>query len=416
MKHYDAIIIGLGSAGQALAKAFIEKGLSVAAIEKSRNMVGGTNINKGDIPSKTLIERSKLAKTAELDQKLWYSLSVDYKDNKVNQHRAKTLKELESLEGLDIYYGQGSFVSNHQVKVDETILLEADKIFVTTGSKPYPFKHDGLVEDPRVVTANELMNLKELPKRLAIVGGGYIGLEFACMYANFGSEVSVYISRREFLPFDDRDVAQEILHLLRRHNIEVHVYADLSYVVGDVILVAKGRWPLTSELNLSATSVFQTKSGALIVNECCQTNVKDIYALGDVTDGPKHTYLAIDDARIVINQMFGDGTYSRDTRLNIPKTLFLDVPYSRVGMNEQEASETELSYSVKKLKQNDVYMKVLIDDDSQLILGAMLLCENSNELINMIKLAMDNEIPYTQLRDQIYTHPSACSAFNELFK
>ena len=285
------------------------------------------------------------------------------------------------------------------------------------------------------------MNHLELPERLTIIGGGYIGLEFASIYASFGSKVTVIDSLKQIASREDDDMADLIKEILENKGIDFILDAkvdeiegsslrytqnDVSQTLeGDLILVATGRVPNTKELNLENTNVEITERGAIVVNEVNQTSVDHIFAMGDVIGKEQFTYISFDDYRIVksfINNRF----YTRSDRKNVPYTVFIDPSFSRVGLNEKEAKEKELAYKVVKLPASAIpkahilqhpigLLKALVDTENGHILGAMFICEESHEIINIVKTAMDLGATYHQLRDQIFTHPTMSEALNDLF-
>lgn len=451
MKKYDAIIIGFGKGGKTLAADLGQQGKKVALIEKSEKMFGGTCINIGCIPSKELIRRGQESHELELqgeEQKKWYRDSVLEKQKLSEKLRQKNYDRL-SKAGVELYVGTAHFFNDSTIEVvsaSETIHLTADKIFINTGATSFipPIKG---IDGPHIYTSETLMDVTELPEKLIIVGGGYIGLEFASMYASFGSKVTVLQDQKVFLPNDDRDIALEILKTLNKQGVEiifgvnVQEFIDEGYhtrvsyfledktpesIVGNAILISTGRRPYVKDLNLDKAQVDLTSRGAIQVDETCRTSNPHIYAMGDVTGGLQFTYTSLDDYRVVKSQVYGDKTYTSVQRSAVPFTVFLTPPYSRVGLGEEEAKTQGYQVKIAKipasnivktqiLKQPEGILKVVIDAQTDLILGAMLYCADSFEMINLIKLAMDANIRYQLLRDNIYTHPSMTEAFNELF-
>lgn len=289
------------------------------------------------------------------------------------------------------------------------------------------------------------MELDVLPKRLAIIGGGYIGLEYASMYTDFGAEVTVYQIEDKLIPREDRDIAEAIqkafedkgVHFemnVQTEEIEnagseavVHYKKDGTALTAgaDAVLIATGRKPNTEGLNLEAAGVEKTPRGAVKVDEKLRTSVPNIWAMGDVAGGLQFTYVSLDDFRIVKDQLTGSGKRASSDR-TVPYSVFIDPPFSRVGLNEEEAAAQGYHVKIAKLPAAAIpkaqvlrkpvgLLKAVIDADTNKILGTMLFCEESYEMINIVKLAMDAGLDYTVLRDQIFTHPTMSEALNDLF-
>lgn len=451
MKQYDAIIIGFGKGGKTLAADLGAHGQKVALIEKSKHMYGGTCINIGCIPSKELILRGQESRRLGLSkeqQKKWYKDSVLEKQELTLKLRQKNYDRLMKAH-VDLYDGMASFTGDNTVSVkmaDQIVELTAPKIFINTGAESFVPPIKG-INSPHIFTSETLMDVEQLPDHLVIVGGGYIGLEFASMYASFGSHVTILQDKKTFLPTDDRDIADEILKTMIEQGIEIKfgVQVDsfktqdnqtlITYfdeqkqtqtLIADAVLIATGRRPYVQGLAVEKAHIKLTDRGAIAVDQNCQTSNPHVFAMGDVTGGLQFTYVSLDDYRVVKSQVFGDHSYTKDQRSEVPYTVFLTPPYSRVGMNEDQARQNGYQIKIAKmpaagvvktqiLKQSQGFLKVIIDAKTDLILGAMLYCAESYEIINLIKLAMDAHVNYQLLRDNIYTHPTMSEAFNELF-
>lgn len=445
---YDAVIIGFGKGGKTLAGKLAAIGKRVALVEKDPGMYGGTCINVGCIPSKSLIVSAAgaLAAKTDTEKETYYRQSILEKRRLTEMLRKKNYSKLAALSNVTIYDGAARFTGPLQVEVttaDAILHLDAGQIFINTGSTPRIPPIAGIQTTRGVYTSAGLMDLDQLPKRLTIIGGGYIGLEFASMYSSFGSEVTVLQDGDSFLPREDEDVAAAIKQLLEEQGITFYLGAKINKIAdgpavlfdwqgeencleGDAILIATGRVPNTQELNCEAAGVILTPRGAVQVDEYLRTTAENIWAMGDVTGGLQHTYISLDDSRIVWNQLAGGKNYTTVNRKNVPYSVFLSTPYSRVGMNEREALEAGFHIKIatlpaaaipkaQVLKAPKGLLKAVIDSDTNKILGAMLLCEESYETINVVKLAMDFGADYTVLRDQIFTHPTMTEALNDLF-
>lgn len=451
MKHYDAIVIGFGKGGKTLAGDLASRGQEVAVVERSAQMYGGTCINVGCIPSKSLVGsalRSKLSGGTFAEKQRAYEMAVKEKRRLVEALRQKNYDKLAQNPHCTVYTGEARFLSPHEVQVrtgTDTFAIEGERIFINTGSTPVIPPIPGIDGNPYVHVSSSLMDLDVLPRRLTIIGGGYIGLEFASMYANFGAAVTVLQDGAALVPREDRDIADAIQALLEEKGVSFRLGAsvheigqtDSSALVhytwqgetcadeADVVLVAAGRRPNTEHLHPEAAGVALTPRGAIAVDEKRQTSVPHIWAMGDVVGGLQFTYVSLDDYRIVRSQLDG-GTYTAVTRKTVPYSVFIDPPYSRVGLNEQEAAAAGYSVKIAKMPAAAIpkaqvlrhpagLLKAVIDADTHKILGAMLLCEESHEMINTVKLAMDMDAEYTVLRDQVFTHPTMSEALNDLF-
>lgn len=456
MERYNSIIIGFGKGGKTLAEYLGNKGEKVALIEKSELMYGGTCINVGCIPSKSLVKSANVSITELKDSReTYYKKSIEEKSKLTAMLRKKNYDKLNNRENITVYTGKASFISPYDISVktkDDTTIIQGDKIFINTGSEPIIPDIAGLVGNKYVYTSEKMMEVQNLPKKLAIVGGGNIGLEFASIYANFGSEVKVFMHGNKFMPREDEDVSKEVKRVLEEKNIEFKMGVDIKSIKevegfttlryfdsilnreleyrADAVLIATGRKPSTEELNLSAAGIELTEKGAVKVNEYLETNVPNIWAMGDVVGGLQFTYISLDDYRIIRSQLFesseGKEKLSLNLRKNVPYSLFIDPPYSRVGLNEREALEKGYTVKVAKmmaaaipkaqvLKKTQGILKAVIDAKTNKILGVSLFCAESHEMINVIKLAMDVGLQYTALRDQIFTHPTMSESLNDLF-
>ena len=285
------------------------------------------------------------------------------------------------------------------------------------------------------------MNEDKLPRRLVLIGAGYIGMEFASMYANFGSEVTVLQDSEVFLPREDRDVADEIQKIQENHGVRFllgtkvlridskalvfSINGEEQTLEAEAFLLATGRKANTELLNAEKAGVALTPRGAVQVDEQLRTTAPNIWAMGDVNGGPQFTFISLDDYRIVLSRLSGKDK-SRAARTNVPYSVFMDTPLGRVGLTEQEALAQNIPVRVLKLptaaipkaqvlRKTEGFLKAIVHAETGKILGAALLCPEAYELINTVKLAMDMGADYTYLRDAIYTHPTMTEAFNDLF-
>ena len=453
MKKYDAIIIGFGKGGKTLAGFLAGKGQNVALIEKSDKMYGGTCINIGCIPSKKLVNSTKVLKDKGLssfeDRKKFYTESIDNKNTLIGALRGKNYEMLATKDNITVYDGVGSFVSKNIVNIENNghnEQIEGEKIFINTGSTTIIPNIKGLKESRYVYTSTSIMELKELPKKLAVIGAGYIGLEFASMYSEFGSEVTVIDTAEKLLPKEDEEIAQRVKTILEAKGIKFLLKSKIDEVSdrdnrgyikvlgeegaaeieADAILVAIGRKPNTEGLNLEAAGVRTDERGAVIVDDKLKTTTDNIWAMGDVKGGLQFTYISLDDFRIIRDNVYGNGNRTVNDRNVIPYSVFINPPLSRVGMTESEAVAKGYEVKTGKIEAmaipkakiegvTDGLLKTVIDAKTDKILGCTLLCNTSHEMINVVAAAMKAEQKYTFLKDMIFTHPTMSEALNDLF-
>jgi pyruvate/2-oxoglutarate dehydrogenase complex dihydrolipoamide dehydrogenase (E3) component len=525
----DAMIIGFGKGGKTLAAKLGASGQKVAVAEASSSMYGGTCINIGCLPSKSLILSAEQAQhtgesTAPETRAIAFKKAMAEKRRVTSMLRGKNYHKLADQENITVLTGRARFVSPGIVEVatnKETVRVQAAKIFINTGATARIPDIPGIATTPGVYTSTGIMELDEIPQRLVIIGSGFIGLEFASMFADFGASVTVLQHNGDFLPHEDADMAAAIRKQLEAQGVrflfnastreiatapdgdgvrmsvtlkatepaQASAKARASYKVEagsqtetnaeapnnpslktpatpptahktlntevdakscdngnamhpgtptgdaevrlclttDAVLVATGRKPNVEDLNLEAADVDLTDRGAVKVDELLRTTAENIWALGDVNGGPQHTYISLDDYRVVWSQLNGSKhPYTLNERRNVPSSTFLHTPYSRVGMNEREAQAAKIDYVVKRLpvaavpkaqvmREPEGFMKAIVDARNGRILGAMLLSTQSYEVINIVKLAMDFNTTAEMLRDTIFTHPTIAEALNDLF-
>lgn len=439
MEKYDLIVVGFGKAGKTLAKFAAQQGKKVAVIEKSAEMYGGTCINIGCIPSKVLVHDGIEAAS--------FNDAMQRKRDVVSVLNNKNYHNLADEDTVDVINLTAAFKSAHEIDLlnaqgDIVKTIEGTNIVINTGAKSVIPNIKGIDTSQRVYDSKAMMDLTVQPKRLVIVGGGYIALEFASIFANFGTEVTVLERAGHILGREDEAIAKQVEADLTQKGIQfvynaeteaIQDEADVTKVVtsqgtfeADAVLVATGRKPNTEGLNLEAAGVQLGKRGEVVVNDKLQTSVDHIYAVGDVNGGLQFTYISLDDFRIVKSQIFGDGQRTLEQRGAVPYTMFIDPPMSRVGMTAVEAREKgyevlENQVPVNTMPRHKInndtrgLFKAVVDAKSGQVLGATLYGKQSEELINIVKLVIDQQLSYTVLRDNIYTHPTMAESFNDLF-
>lgn len=438
MKQFDLIIVGFGKGGKTLAKFASAQGRKVAVIEKSKKMYGGTCINIGCIPSKTLVHEG--LEHGSFDQ------AFSRKTDVVNALNSKNYHNLADDDNIEVLDYTAKFKSNHELNLlndqgEVVKTIGSEQIVINTGAKSVIPPIEGIDTSQHLYDSEGIMNLKSQPNHLVIVGGGYIALEFASMFANFGTQVTVLERGNDIMTKEDKDIVAKVKEDLADKNVNlvlnVHtkkfedtdkgtvVHTSNGEYVADAILIATGRKPNT-DLDLQNTDVKIGDHGEIIVNEYLQTDASDVYALGDVKGGMQFTYISLDDFRIVKEQLFGEGQRSTENRGVVPYTVFIDPPLARVGLTGEEAKEQGYNVIENAIPVNTIprhkinndtrgLFKAVVNKDNEEILGASLYGLQSEEIINLIKLAIDQKLSYKVLKENIYTHPTMVESFNDLF-
>ncbi len=454
-KKYDAIIIGSGQAGNPLAFDLAGRGQNVAIIEK--NKLGGSCINFGCTPTKTLIASANLYNRVHNSEELGVNVSnveldfqkvISRKNDVVKSFREGIEKSIEENENIDLYRGVGSFKDKNTVKIKLNdggeLEISADKIFVNTGTKPSRIPLKGL-EHINHLNSTTIMELDKLPEHLVIIGTSYIALEFGQMFRRFGSQVTMIGRGDRIIKREDPDVSESIQKILADEGIEFLLNTDTKTVeMNDNkiellveknnqekriecshLMLAVGRTPNTEELGLENAGVDTDDKGNIKVDERLKTTTENIYALGDVKGGPAFTHISYDDFRIVIDNLFGEGKRSLNDRL-VPYTLFTQPQLGRVGITETEAKENGYNVKIGKLEMKNVgkaiednytegFMKAVVNENDNKILGVAVLGYQGGEIMAMVEVAMMAGMTYDKLRDGIFTHPNLSESLNNLF-
>ena len=455
LQHYDAIILGSGQAANPLAVALAAKGKRTALVE--RGQVGGTCVNYGCTPTKTMVASAEVAYLAGRGAEFGVRtgpISIDMpvvrerKRAMVKSWREGSEKRIAGAKGLDLIRGEGSFVDAKTVRVrlnaGGEVMLTAGLIVIDTGVSASAPPLPGLEGVPYLDNAS-VMELDRVPEHLLVLGGGYIGLEFAQMFRRFGSRVTVVQNSGQLLPNEDEDLAEEIAKFLREEGIEILLSAEaetashadgvvelkvridgaVKTIRGSDLLVATGRKPNTSALNLAAAGIATNARGFVHVNERLETSVAGVYATGDVTGGPEFTHVAYDDYRILKENLLEGGSRSTKDRI-LPYCVFLDPQLGRVGLSEKEAAAQGVKVRIAKMPMTSVaraletsqtrgFIKALVDPKTQQIVGAAVLGLDGGEVMSMLQIAMMGKLPYTTLKDAVLAHPTLAECLNNLF-
>ncbi|HCR5121854.1 TPA: mercuric reductase [Legionella pneumophila] len=457
--EFDTIILGGGKGGKTLAMDLAKSGQKIAMVEN--NQIGGTCINVACIPTKTLVQSAKVAHYCRKAK--GYGLNttlnpIDFKairarkDAVVNGMREANLKQfLDS--GMDLMLGHGHFIGPKMIEVtlssprdnQKTLHITADKIIINTGALPYTPPIAGL-DKVNYFTNDSLMNTDSVPQHLLIIGGGYIGLEFAQMFRRFGAEVTVIEASSEFLGREDKDIAEQVfqtlsnegiqfavdtkINAIRQEQTEVIIEANRQgqseIIRGTAVLVAVGRIANTAGLHLDKTGVELDERGFIKVNEFLETTAAGIWALGDVKGGAQFTHLSLDDYRLVKHNLQNPQKKLSSQNRLIPYTVFLDPELARIGLTEAQARSQGRPIKIAKIPAAAIpraktqgettgVLKAVIDAETNLILGVSIFCAEAGEILGVIQLAMELRVPYQKLRDMMFAHPTLVEGINLWF-
>jgi pyruvate/2-oxoglutarate dehydrogenase complex dihydrolipoamide dehydrogenase (E3) component len=454
-QQFDAIVIGSGQGGTPLSMALAGAGMRTALVE--RKHIGGTCINEGCTPTKTMVASGRVAYLTRRAPDYGVHtgpVSVDMakvrkrKRDIVDSFRNGSQSRIEKTANLELIFGDASFSGSKTVSVrlqdGGYRTLSARYIFINAGTRASRPKLDGLDNVPFLDNAS-IMELDAVPDHLLILGGGYIGLEFGQLFRRLGSRVTIVQSARQLLTGEDPDIAEEVAHILQQDGVDVRLNSNATHVEqsganirlqvlsehastildGSHLLVATGRAPNSDTLNLAAAGVQTSDRGFIQVNDRLETTAEGVYALGDIKGGPAFTHISYDDFRIIRSNLIEKKTASTKNR-QVPYTLFIDPQLGRVGLTESEARKQGRSIRVAKLPMTHVaralevdetrgFMKAVVDAESNQILGAAILGLEGGEVMAALEIAMMGKLPYTALRDGTFAHPTLVESLNNLF-
>jgi pyruvate/2-oxoglutarate dehydrogenase complex dihydrolipoamide dehydrogenase (E3) component len=444
---YDAIVIGSGQGGNPLSQKLADHGWKVALIE--RKHLGGTCINEGCTPTKTMVASAQVAHYARRGAKWGVHTSgvkvdlsevVDRKNKVVESFRGGQEKRVaERSQNLRLYREHARFLSSHRVQVGAEV-IEGDRVFINTGTRAEIPSIPGLAESGYLTNAS-LMDVRELPEHLIVVGGGYVGLEFGQMFERFGSQVTVIHRDPALLSREDDDVAQELQKALEgegmrfelstqpvrvdRESAKLTVSLDTpkgpKAVSGSHLLVATGRRPNTDDLGLDKAGIDRDSRGYIRVNSRLETSVPGVWALGDVKGGPAFTHISYNDYQILYGKLIEGKTLTTADRY-VPYCVFTDPQLGRVGLTEKEARATgrklkigtyPMAYVARAIERDETngFMKVIVDAETDHILGASILGTEGGELVQILGAVMMAGAPYTVLKGAVYIHPTLAEGF-----
>ncbi|MFZ5557761.1 MAG: FAD-containing oxidoreductase [Pseudomonadota bacterium] len=450
-QHFDALVVGAGQAGPALAVRLARAGRRTALIERGR--FGGTCVNTGCIPTKTLVASARAAHVARVAADFGVRagpVSVDMaavkarKDRVVQASRDGVVKWLESTPGVTVVRGHARFVAGRTLDVDGE-RLSADAVFLNVGGRPSAPPIDGL-GDVAWLSSSSMMNVDFLPEHLVIVGGSYIGLEFAQMYRRFGSRVTVVEMAPRLIAREDPDVSAAIRSVLEEEGIAIHTGAEclavrragdgvelgvrcegeLPPIRGSHLLVAAGRRPNTDDLGLEAAGVRTDAEGYIEVDDSLRTSAEGVWALGDVNRRGAFTHTAYNDYELLAANLL-DGDSRRVSERVLGYALYIDPPLGRVGMTEQQARASGKKVLMATMPmtrvgrarergETDGFMKVLVEAESKKILGAALFGIEADEVVHIFILAMNAGLPASAIRRAMPIHPTVAELLPTLLE
>jgi pyruvate/2-oxoglutarate dehydrogenase complex dihydrolipoamide dehydrogenase (E3) component len=455
VNHLDALIIGSGQGGTPLAKKLASSGLKTALIEK--RWIGGTCINDGCTPTKTMIADARLAYTirnAAARGIYTEGFSIDIKkilqrkNAVVSSFREGSEKGLNETKNLTVIKGEAAFIGPKMISIaledGSTMTYTADKIYINTGCTPFIPPLKGLDTVP-YLTSTTLLDITQIPGHLLILGGGYIALELGQLFRRLGSEVSIIERGNVLLPKEDADIQKALKEILEGEGIRIYTNAqaevvsgeqgivrlDLNYdkrketITGTHLLVAAGRHPQTGALHPKKAGIVLDEKGYIQVDEYLQTNVPGIYALGDVKGGPAFTHISYNDYVILYKNLL-EGKQESVKDRPVPYCVFTDPPLGRIGLTETQAREQGYSVKVAVLPMTHVaraietgntkgMMKAVVDAGTGLILGAAILGEEGGEIMTILQMAMLGGITYDRIREMVIAHPLYAESLNNLF-
>ena len=455
VEQFDDVVLGGGKGGKSLAMALANAGHSVALIE--RGQIGGTCINVACIPTKTMVASAKLVDMANHAADYGVSLipppaelaGVIARKRRVVAAMVDAHQTLfTTTPNMSCLLGEGVFSGERTIKVTaqdgSARVVRGDRVYINTGSHTTVPPIPGL-DSVDYLTSTSVMELDELPARLVIIGGGYISLEFAQIFRRLGSEVVVVQRGDRFLPNEDSDIAAEIRKVLVQDGIEFLDNTETDSVApgpdgielrhsrnGDKeslhcshLMVAVGRTPTTAGLGLEAAGVQLNDRGAIAVDDRLETSAENVFAIGDCNGGPLFTHASWDDYRILLANVLHGARRTTAGRL-MPYTLFIDPELGRVGLTEEQATAQGYDVAVASLPANKIprantagetkgLLKAVVDRKTGQILGCSLFCHSAGEVMSVVQMAMIGQVPYTQVRDTIFTHPTMAESLNLLF-
>lgn len=445
---YDLLVLGGGMAGLPMSIKSAYKGLDTALIEQ--DLLGGTCLNRGCIPTKTMIRSAEVANLIDRAEEFGINLKGDAETNMeavverqhrvVESIRSGSYENVENTDNLDLIEGHGTFESPTEVAVGDRA-IRAEKVVINTGARPAKPPIDG-VDDVETLDSTSALELTEVPEHLVVIGGGYVGCEYAQMYARFGADVTILQRPDRLLPDEEPDVSEVIEGVFESEDIDVHTETSVEQleqgngrievtasengeamtVDASDVMIATGRQPNTDTIGLDRTDVTTDEKGFVEVDEQFQTAEDSIWALGDVTGMPMFTHSARDDAELLYRHLIKDEPIDADDR-HVPHAVFTDPQVGRVGLTEQEAreqgyeiaigrSEYEEQGKPKALGETEGFVKIVSDAETPEILGAHVVGERGADIVHELVVAMELGGTAADVADAIHIHPTLPEVVN----
>ena len=442
---YDLLVLGGGMAGLPVAMKCAYSGMETALVEK--DLLGGTCLNRGCIPTKTMLRSAEVANLARRSEEFGIDIDsaieadmeaiLDRKDDIVESIREGAYENVEENENIDFIKGHGVFTSQHEVQVDDQT-LSADRVIINTGARPAKPPIDGL-DAVEVHDSTDLLELDAVPDSLAVIGGGYVGCEYAQMYSRFGADITVFQRGDRLLPDEDPEVSEVIESAFEDEGITVQTDAPVTALsetnsgirvdadgagavtVSDVALAA-GRTPNTDGLRLEDVDVSLDERGFVETDDSFETTADGIYAIGDVSGPPMFTHSARDDADLLYRHLAKDETISTEDR-TVPWAVFTDPQVGHVGLTEQEARDEGYEVGIgrqdfadqgkpKALGETEGFVKLVTDADTDELLGAHVVGEQGAEIVHELILAIELGATADQIADTMHIHPTLPESIN----
>jgi dihydrolipoamide dehydrogenase len=428
---YDLTIIGAGWAGFNAALRAKELGLKVLLIEKAQ--VGGTCLNRGCIPTKTLIQSAKVYTLSKKSDNFGIELAnIRANFPKIQERKNKIIEQLRSgmqfmLKGIDYLNVEAHILSPQELKAGEQV-IKTKFILVATGSQPQELpglKFDG----KKIISSDDILNLKEIPRSLLIIGGGVIGCEFASLFANLGSQISIVELMPQLLPGIDKEVAKKLETIFKKRGIKVSTNTDaktLNLNDYDLVLLCVGRIPQISGLGLENAGI-NLERNRICVDENLKTGVANIYAAGDCTGKIMLAHFAAYQGRIAAENIANPKNPKKADNETVPNCIFADPEIATVGLSEEEARNQGIDIEINKfdflgsgmariLDEAEGFIKIISDKKTNQILGAAIIGPRATELIGILTLAISTRLKVSQIRDTIFAHPTLSESISEAIK
>lgn len=429
MLMYDLVIIGAGWAGFNAGLKARQSGLKAAIVDRSE--IGGTCLNLGCIPTKTLIQSAKTLSLVKKSSTFGIaSLSPAFDFAKIQERKDKIIQQLKAvmrsrLKDIDFLPGEARLISRQEIGISGNSPIKSRHILIASGSRPYElpqFRFDGT----KILSSNEVLSLKSIPSSLLIIGGGVIGCEFASLFSILGSKITVVEKMPQLLPGEDKEVARKLENSFKKKGIKVNANTDASGLnldEFDKVLVCVGRSPQTEGLGLEGPGI-KTQNGRIIVDGYLRTNLDNIYAAGDCASKVMLAHLASYQGRQAVQNFAEPDNRSDTSSVCVPSCIFTDPEIGSIGLNEQKALDQRIAVDIHRfdflgsgmariLEETDGFIKVVSDNKTGIVLGASIIGPKATELIGIMTLAVTHSLSIKDLRNTLFAHPTLSESISE---